>query len=1391
MCGSTDKEEKRENMKKNMKRTIAIVSAFALILGCSLTGIWQIVKAENSSNVKEWTIYEDSNGMILSKNAAGGFEVAKNDVNINLPEGMQKENLALYIKLKIADSDALASMKEAYVELAQETSDISEINWYLGKQDLKVGTNEIQLKLSEATNYPGTGASFSVEKTIRYFRVYSITNAGAGQATLYEVKLLDITEAGLVFGETDTYLQLSETLTKTPQTIEASIKKEAIENRWTIRPASNASFYYGLTASNAQTGEGDAPGAGVTYAEVNVPAYTSGDTGKFGFEQSFEVNIPSVYKTENLALSFWFYSSIGGKLPVGNIELTSSGGPDQEELAWDPNDKIDLKLGWNYVELKLNGTNTTTGEFDLSSVNYMRWYTDDAVSARITTDTTYRITDVKLIVQETKEEAVTEWTLRGADTTNFWYGLQPSMNAVDGTESGPEAGKNFAQVIVPAYDANLNESGMFGFAQNFTSIDLSAYSKDQLAVAFWLYSSTGDTLPAGQIELTSGGGPDAQELAWDPSVKINVTKGWNYVELKLNEFNTATGGDIDLSSVNYLRWYTDAGSKLTKQTTFAITDIEIVTTGNASAKWTIRSAEGTGFWYGLQPITSTVQSPEGGTSYAQVTVPAYDTNISESGKFGFAHSFNSLDFSDYEKKDLAISFWLYSSTGGKLPVGNLELTSSGQPDKEELAWDLNHNRQLHVGWNYIELKLSESNTTTGEIDLSDVNYLRWYTDDAVSAALRTETMFRITDVKVIALNPKPAQTGYRVSVTENVNTESLSYNEMIFSNTNIAGETTPYALFVTAKGHPALLWGTTQYTLNYDVCTGKWVDIAVVRDNDGYINFYINSEFVAKSESVASDILGKPVTAHCVGADGLGGQVFHGRIADVRVWEDARTEVEIKENLVQKEGNSSNGLHAGTEGLLGSWFLVGDIQFVLETMPDTSKYSNTAVFRGTRADDWIDYDKTQYDFLYDENGDENYWSIVFIPDIQNLTTGAYTEKWYAMADWIADNVETENIKHVIGAGDSTWNNLDWEYEFAKNGFDKFTDKVSWSNMVGNHDYVWGTTSRDSSMYQDYFGKVYIQSTEAGSTYVGCYADPDNLTTTENSYYRFSVNGVKWLILQLEYHPRLSVLEWAEDILEKHSEDNVILTTHEYIDGSGKYGQEHMDFINDTAEGDGQNYLGLDTSVMWGTYFQEHSNIKLILCGHSGNGTGAIVTRMETNSVGDEVQALMINAQDKDMDDGSDSAYYTNRALGMLSILRFSADGKRAAVQYYAPDDDKSFSPIDLNGNRNSNEITLAFDVETCSHTNTTILVNQNDAAAGKDGYTGDTYCKDCDTILKKGELIPATPKKEDVKEDTRETEKTSNPGTGDSWNPIAWSLLLIGSVFVALYVMKKNRKGER
>ena len=94
------------------------------------------------------------------------------------------------------------------------------------------------------------------------------------------------------------------------------------------------------------------------------------------------------------------------------------------------------------------------------------------------------------------------------------------------------------------------------------SCDASAIeNRDEAIVRINLYISDIEKLPAngnGQFELTSSGGPDKKESSWS-WVKINelntVQNGWNTLVLPLSKADHSSDGGLDLSDINYFRFY--------------------------------------------------------------------------------------------------------------------------------------------------------------------------------------------------------------------------------------------------------------------------------------------------------------------------------------------------------------------------------------------------------------------------------------------------------------------------------------------------------------------------------------------------------------------------------------------------------------------------------------------------------------------------------------------------------------------------------------------------------------------------------------------------------------------------------------------------------------------
>ncbi len=491
----------------------------------------------------------------------------------------------------------------------------------------------------------------------------------------------------------------------------------------------------------------------------------------------------------------------------------------------------------------------------------------------------------------------------------------------------------------------------------------------------------------------------------------------------------------------------------------------------------------------------------------------------------------------------------------------------------------------------------------------------------------------------------------------------------LFSNAGAAGEDSVYEIaFV--NGCPRFTCGGTVLTADTDLRTGKWVRVTAVCDAaKGKLFLYADGKEIA-SAALSSVKTGAPETAHCIGADGTGKKRFNGKVADMRLWSVVRTPAEIAAAAPRGE------VAASAAGLTALWELHNNITHILETVYDASG-TLCAYYHGSRRDQWFDYGDPA------EEVGEDYYTMVVLPDLQNVTLSKTVKQWEDISDWVAANIEKEHIVNVSCMGDNTWGNDVATWKVVQKGFDKFAYSVPWNNLTGNHDYPNGFTYRNSANYNTYFGADYINRTAAGSTYMGKMEDktpsnPDFPSGTENSYYCFNVAGVNWMILQLEYRPRLSTIVWAESIVRQFPNYNIIIATHGYLGDGGEYGARKMNYVEDeiTAE----NVPSVE-SALHDRVVVPYSNVKFVWCGHASNPTGdhALLTRNEKRADGSVVYQMMINAQDLDTDDTTAYNYYNDRSVGMIALFRFSADGRKVAVDWYCPTDGMSYDPH-ANGN---------------------------------------------------------------------------------------------------------------
>ena len=180
------------------------------------------------------------------------------------------------------------------------------------------------------------------------------------------------------------------------------------------------------------------------------------------------------------------------------------------------------------------------------------------------------------------------------------------------------------------------------------------------------------------------------------------------------------------------------------------------------------------------------------------------------------------------------------------------------------------------------------------------------------------------------------------------------------------------------------------------------------------------------------------------------------------------------------------------------------------------------------------------------------FSIVLIPDTQAYK-GAGTKSqpdsreqitnkiFQDHTEWIAENIDRQNIVFVSHVGDIVDKNVDEQWEVAQACMNKLHGKIPYGISVGNHDM---TSSGDSSLFQKYFPQSRFEHFDwyAGS-YAGSPMGKHISGNNANSCQLFSVGDIDFIFLHLECNAPDDVLGWANDLLKRYADRTAFITSH--------------------------------------------------------------------------------------------------------------------------------------------------------------------------------------------------------------------------------------------------------
>ncbi len=286
-------------------------------------------------------------------------------------------------------------------------------------------------------------------------------------------------------------------------------------------------------------------------------------------------------------------------------------------------------------------------------------------------------------------------------------------------------------------------------------------------------------------------------------------------------------------------------------------------------------------------------------------------------------------------------------------------------------------------------------------------------------------------------------------------------------------------------------------------------------------------------------------------------------------------------------------------------------------------------------------DNLKTNVLNNKSTMENEWSILMLPDTQNLVE-SHEAVFQAQIDWINSQIKPRNIKAVLHMGDITDNNNADEWTVAQ--YLKNIDSIPMVYSIGNHDIGTNASNR-TSLFNTYFDWTdFGPAANRGGYYS---------TDYYNTYHYFSTEDSDWMVLTLEFGPRAAVVTWAESIINANLNRNVIIITHSYL--------YHDDTRYDwTVKGASQSWspfiYGIsgdanDGQDLWDAFIKSYSNIRLVLCGHVlGDGIGYLVSAGDN---GNNVVQMLANYQGGD--DDTFRILTINETRQTMHVATFSPD----------------------------------------------------------------------------------------------------------------------------------------
>ncbi|MEX0928981.1 MAG: metallophosphoesterase [Balneolales bacterium] len=269
------------------------------------------------------------------------------------------------------------------------------------------------------------------------------------------------------------------------------------------------------------------------------------------------------------------------------------------------------------------------------------------------------------------------------------------------------------------------------------------------------------------------------------------------------------------------------------------------------------------------------------------------------------------------------------------------------------------------------------------------------------------------------------------------------------------------------------------------------------------------------------------------------------------------------------------------------------------------------------------------------------FTIPVLPDTQtsvNYNLPMFTSQM----QWIADTKDSLNYPIALHVGDLVdFDNHD-QYIRASEGY-KILDRVGlpYAITLGNH---------DTEAVGEFSGSAApgnVNENLRKTTKFNNYFPVDRFTAqkdrfeehkSDNATYEFEAGGLNWLVVTLEFCARHEPVEWANEIIPKYPNHNVIVLTHYHLSGRGTIG------------GNNAGYGDLSPREIYDRITEKNANILMFLSGHISSGSS---WRTDTGAQGNDIYQILQNYQREDNGGGYIRLLEIDTAAGTIDAKMYS------------------------------------------------------------------------------------------------------------------------------------------